>query len=93
MEVKVLFIPDKSNPPVRRNNNRQARATNTEARNEMREILKLIKIGQSFKVWGLEYSRVTSIVHGLLKDAQRGGKSISVSFRRRDDYIQVWRSA
>lgn len=92
MSIRVQFIPNKSDPPPIKTNNPQARARNKEVRIEIREIMRLIKVGQSFRVWGMETAKVTSVVYGILKEARKAGREIGVTIRPRDDYIQVWRA-
>jgi hypothetical protein len=89
-DIRVEFIPDKSNPPPLKTNNSEARRRNKSLREEIKLILDIIKIGQSLKVYGLPYSKVSSTVHGLAKD-----KGIGLTFRDYTEkgYVQIWRSA
>ena len=90
--IRVEFIPDKSNPPPVHVNNPEAREENAQVREEIRGILNIIKIGQSFKIYGMPYAKASSMVHGLAK-----GSGLLFTMRNFEDseecYVQAWRSS
>lgn len=92
-DIKVEFVPDKSNPPPLKTNNAKARKRNKTLREEIKIIMDVIKVGQSFKVFGLSYAKASSTVHGIKREYPH----ISLTFRdfteRDDGFVQVWRSA
>jgi len=89
-EYRVEFIPDRSNPPPVYVNNPEARDRNEKIREEVRAVLDVIKIGQSFKVYGMPYSKISSIVHGMVKGSYIG---LTVRNHEEEGWVQFWRSA
>lgn len=93
MEIRVEFIVEPTSVPRSKGNNKKARRANKDIRDEIREILRTMRVNQSFKVYGMESARLSAMTHGIMKGAVGSKREyIQLKFRGRDGFSQCWRT-